>query len=152
CAVLPRSRQSMGAPRQRDPSALLALLELATRSFGRARSLAIAQIKAPLPRPFVLLQLTTSALHSRHLNDFRNFYRCPRHLQMRLVLTEHLGRRLGRVGLYDRIAADVALGVFGSMRVHALGLSHRRSLVDKGGFVAVHPFHPRIHPLLSLLR
>src|SRR5208282_2762566 len=48
--------------------------------------------------------------------------------------------------------ADVVLRIRGSILVDALGLPQRRSAIDEGRLIVSHPLHPRVHPLLLLLR
>src|SRR5580692_13175998 len=89
--------------------------------------------------------------HPRNMHDFDDFDPAAGHLEMRMILAEHLRRISCSFGLNDRIAADVVFRIRSSLCVDLLGLPKRRAAVDHGRLVVAHPFHPRIHTLLLLL-
>src|SRR5437764_544765 len=97
-------------------SALVLAAEVLTRvpevNFGDFR----LQIKQP--------RKTASFLHPRDRHDLDDLDpRARHHLQVRMVLAEHLRGRVMGLCLHDRIAADAVLCVRGSFRVDALGLT-----------------------------
>src|ERR1700733_10545018 len=106
--------------------------------------------KPPMPRR-ESARCESPFSHSGNMHDFDDFDPAAGHLEMRMILAEHLRRTFCSFGLNDRIAADVVFRIRSSLCVDLLGLPQRRATVDHGGLMVAHPFHPRIHALLLLL-